>query len=166
MVQISSTDTHVIQTLCVLFTLILHRKARFMLLERCCVTRLIPPITLQLTSSNKPTIKTAWRKRFCIHCRKTLAKTFWQPRSQGHSQIEQLGFVHTIFFCKILQTFKSHANGNALTHPDFSKLPSSEPAFQFQRLTRNLPLVLPPGFLRCPRLTWFHQLCAQPVCIT
>lgn len=79
-VQISSTDTHVIQTLCVLFTLILHRKARFMLLERCCVTRLIPPITLQLTSSNKPTIKTAytaekpWRKLSGSHAVKATAR--------------------------------------------------------------------------------------------
>lgn len=97
---------------------------------------------------------------------KNPGETFWQLRSQGHNQIEQLGFVHTIFFGKILQTFKSYASGNALTHPDFSKLPSSEPALQFQGLTRNLPLVLPPRLLRCPRLTWFHQLCAQPVCIT
>lgn len=52
-----------------------------------------------------------------------------------------------------------------LTHPNFSKLSCSEPALQLQGLTGNLPLILPPGLLRCPRLARLRQLCAQPICI-
>lgn len=58
-----------------------------------------------------------------------------------------------------------HMSPLSLTHPDFPKLSRSELLLQLQGLSGNLPLVLPPGLLWCPRLTRLHQLCAQPVCL-
>lgn len=50
-----------------------------------------------------------------------------------------------------------------LTHPDFSELSRSELLQQLEGLSGNLPLVLPPGLLWCPRLARLHQLCAQAI---
>lgn len=106
-----------------------------MLLERCCVTQLIPPITLQLTSSNKPTIKTAWRKRFCIHCRKTLAKLSGSYAVKATTRLSNWALYTRSFsakFCRRLKVMQVEMHWPIQTSPN-CPAPSLRSSFRDSR---------------------------------
>lgn len=115
-------------------------KGRLMELELSFMTRLISSIILQVKE-----LKVAYDKEPLLS--RIIECMRYSPRG-GKSQTNKDRVV------------------TRLTHPDISKLARTEPIHHFQGLPGDLPLILPPWFLRNSRLAWFHQLGTQTICIT